>query len=44
MAAQPLLALRGVSKRFAAVQALEDVELEIRAGEVVALMLSLIHI
>ncbi|MDR6979834.1 D-xylose transport system ATP-binding protein [Streptomyces sp. 3330] len=35
---QPLLALRGVSKRFAAVQALEDVELEIRAGEVVALM------
>ncbi|MEU9438484.1 ATP-binding cassette domain-containing protein [Streptomyces sp. NPDC048252] len=38
MAAQPLLALRGVSKRFAAVQALEDVELEIRAGEVVALM------
>ncbi|WP_199825013.1 ATP-binding cassette domain-containing protein [Streptomyces maremycinicus] len=38
MAAQPLLALRGVSKRFAAVQALADVELEIRAGEVVALM------
>jgi len=38
VAAQPLLALRGVSKRFAAVQALEDVELEIRAGEVVALM------
>ncbi|KQX62587.1 sugar ABC transporter ATP-binding protein [Streptomyces sp. Root1310] len=33
-----MLALRGVSKRFAAVQALEDVELEIRAGEVVALM------
>lgn len=30
--------MRGVSKRFAAVQALEDVELEIRAGEVVALM------
>ncbi|MFG2130690.1 ATP-binding cassette domain-containing protein [Streptomyces sp. NPDC048751] len=35
---QPLLALRGVSKRFAAVQALVDVELEIRAGEVVALV------
>ncbi|MFD9392209.1 ATP-binding cassette domain-containing protein [Streptomyces sp. NPDC060000] len=38
MPVQPLLALRGVSKRFAAVQALADVELEIRAGEVVALM------
>ncbi|WP_406007765.1 ATP-binding cassette domain-containing protein [Streptomyces sp. NBC_00637] len=38
MPGQPLLALRGVSKRFAAVQALADVELEIRAGEVVALM------
>ncbi|MCZ4512511.1 ATP-binding cassette domain-containing protein [Streptomyces sp. ActVer] len=38
MPAQPLLALRGVSKRFAAVQALVDVELEIRAGEVVALV------
>ncbi|MEU9407365.1 ATP-binding cassette domain-containing protein [Streptomyces sp. NPDC048281] len=35
---QPLLALRGVSKRFGAVQALADVELEIRAGEVVALV------
>ncbi|MGW0825934.1 ATP-binding cassette domain-containing protein [Streptomyces sp. NPDC002845] len=35
---QPLLALRGISKRFAAVQALVDVELEIRAGEVVALV------
>jgi D-xylose transport system ATP-binding protein len=35
---QPLLALRGVSKRFAAVHALVDVELEIRAGEVVALV------
>jgi D-xylose transport system ATP-binding protein len=34
----PLLALRGVSKRFGAVQALDDVELKIRAGEVVALM------
>jgi D-xylose transport system ATP-binding protein len=35
---QPLLALHGVSKRFAAVQALLDVDLEIRAGEVVALV------
>ncbi|MEU6550332.1 ATP-binding cassette domain-containing protein [Streptomyces sp. NPDC046915] len=38
MPVQPLLAMRGVSKRFAAVQALLDVELEIRAGEVVALV------
>ncbi|MFI5798622.1 ATP-binding cassette domain-containing protein [Streptomyces sp. NPDC051677] len=38
MPGQPLLALRGVSKRFAAVQALVDVELEIAAGEVVALV------
>ena len=38
MPGQPLLALRGVSKRFAAVQALVDIELEIRAGEVVALV------
>jgi D-xylose transport system ATP-binding protein len=30
--------LRGVFKRFGAVQALDDVELEIRAGEVVALL------
>lgn len=36
--AHPLLALRGVSKRFGAVEALADVELEIRAGEVVALV------
>ncbi|MFD3581913.1 ATP-binding cassette domain-containing protein [Streptomyces sp. NPDC058683] len=35
---QPLLALRGICKRFAAVQALVDVELEVRAGEVVALV------
>ncbi|MFD5318179.1 ATP-binding cassette domain-containing protein [Streptomyces sp. NPDC127098] len=34
----PILALRGVSKRFGAVQALTDVELEIRAGEVTALV------
>nr|WP_206323262.1 ATP-binding cassette domain-containing protein [Streptomyces sp. HNM0574] len=32
------MALRGVSKRFGAVQALTDVDLEIRAGEVVALV------
>ncbi|MDX3456119.1 ATP-binding cassette domain-containing protein [Streptomyces sp. ME02-8801-2C] len=38
MPGQPLLALRGVSKRFAAVQALVDIELEVRAGEVVALV------
>ncbi|WP_329219390.1 ATP-binding cassette domain-containing protein [Streptomyces sp. NBC_01485] len=38
MPVQPLLALRGVSKRFAAVQALVDVELEIGEGEVVALV------
>jgi D-xylose transport system ATP-binding protein len=36
--APPLLALRGVCKRFGAVRALDDVELEIRAGEVVALV------
>lgn len=35
---QPLLAMRGVSKRFAAVQALVDIELEVKAGEVVALV------
>ncbi|MFD4140968.1 ATP-binding cassette domain-containing protein, partial [Streptomyces sp. NPDC058572] len=34
----PLLALRGISKRFGAVWALTDVELEIHAGEVVALV------
>ncbi|MFC5724352.1 ATP-binding cassette domain-containing protein [Streptomyces gamaensis] len=33
-----MLALRGISKRFGAVQALTDVELEIRPGEVVALV------
>ncbi|MFI1400748.1 ATP-binding cassette domain-containing protein [Streptomyces sp. NPDC020681] len=36
--ATPLLALRSVSKRYGAVQALSDVELKIHAGEVVALM------
>ena len=34
----PLLALHGVTKRFGAVQALVDIELEIQAGEVVALV------
>ncbi|MET9615589.1 ATP-binding cassette domain-containing protein [Kitasatospora indigofera] len=38
VAAEPVLALRGVSKRFGAVQALTDVELEVRPGEVVALV------
>lgn len=35
---EPVLALRGVSKRFGAVQALTDVDLEISPGEVVALV------
>ncbi|GAA4211506.1 ATP-binding cassette domain-containing protein [Actinocatenispora rupis] len=34
----PVLALRGVSKRFGAVQALTAVDLEVHAGEVVALV------
>jgi D-xylose transport system ATP-binding protein len=34
----PLLALRGISKRFGAVQALKDVDLEVHKGEVVALL------
>ncbi|MDH6121199.1 ATP-binding cassette domain-containing protein [Kitasatospora sp. GAS204B] len=38
MAGQPVLALRGVSKRFGAVQALTHIELEVRAGEVLALV------
>lgn len=38
MSATPVLALRGISKRFGAVQALTDVELEVHAGEVVALV------
>ncbi|MEE1926786.1 ATP-binding cassette domain-containing protein [Streptomyces sp. TRM 70351] len=37
-ATAPVLALRGISKRFGAVQALTDVELEVHAGEVVALV------
>ncbi|EST37146.1 sugar ABC transporter ATP-binding protein [Streptomycetaceae bacterium MP113-05] len=38
MASLPLLSLRGVSKQFAAVHALRDVVLEIRSGEIVALV------
>lgn len=38
MSTPPVLALRGISRRFGAVQALRDVELEIHAGEVVALV------
>lgn len=38
MSAAPVLALRGVSKRFGAVQALTDVDLEVHAGQVVALV------
>jgi len=38
VSAAPVLALRGVPKRFGAVQALTDVELEIHSGEVVALV------
>jgi D-xylose transport system ATP-binding protein len=34
----PVLALRGISKRFGAVQALADVDLEVHTGEVVALV------
>jgi D-xylose transport system ATP-binding protein len=34
----PLLALEGVSKRFGPVQALEDVDFDVRPGEVVALV------
>ncbi|URN18155.1 MULTISPECIES: ATP-binding cassette domain-containing protein [Streptomyces] len=38
MPVPPLLSLRGVRKRFGAVEALADVGLEVGAGEVVALM------
>jgi len=38
VARTPLLAVRGISKRFGAVQALSDVDLEINEGEVVALV------
>src|SRR3954470_10595083 len=35
---KPLLSLRGVSKRFGAVQALDGVDLDVAAGEVVGLV------
>jgi D-xylose transport system ATP-binding protein len=35
---QPVLSLRGIGKRFGAVQALNDVDLDVSAGEVVALV------
>src|SRR4051794_37309717 len=38
VSATPVLALRGISKRFGAVQALTDIQLEVHAGEVVALV------
>jgi D-xylose transport system ATP-binding protein len=36
--ATPLLALKGISKSFGAVEALKEVELELRAGEVIGLV------
>ena len=38
LAREPILELRGISKRFGAVQALQDVDLEVYPGEVVALV------
>ncbi len=38
MEGAPVLALRGISKRFGAVQALTDIELEVSAGQVMALV------
>lgn len=38
MAKETVLALRGISKRFGAVQALTGVDLEVRPGEVIALV------
>lgn len=35
---EPILSLRGISKRFGAVQALTEVDLDVSAGEVVALV------
>jgi D-xylose transport system ATP-binding protein len=35
---EPILSLRGVSKRFGAVSALTDIDLDVHAGEVVALV------
>jgi D-xylose transport system ATP-binding protein len=37
-AAAPLLEMHGISKRFGAVQALQDVRFDVRAGEVLALV------
>jgi D-xylose transport system ATP-binding protein len=37
-AAAPLLEMRGISKRFGAVQALQDVRFDVHAGEVMALV------
>jgi D-xylose transport system ATP-binding protein len=37
-ASQPLLALKGVSKRFGAVEALKEVDFDLHAGEVVGLV------
>jgi D-xylose transport system ATP-binding protein len=37
-AAQPLLALKGISKSFGAVRALKDVDFELQSGEVVGLV------
>lgn len=36
--AAPVLSMRGISKRFGAVQALKDIEFDVRPGEVVALV------
>jgi D-xylose transport system ATP-binding protein len=38
MAQEPILSLRGVSKKFGAVSALTDIELDVNPGEVVALV------
>jgi D-xylose transport system ATP-binding protein len=38
VATDTVLSMQGVSKRFGAVQALKDIELDVRAGEVVALV------
>ncbi|WP_203338658.1 ATP-binding cassette domain-containing protein [Nocardioides limicola] len=38
LAREPVLSLRGVNKRFGAVQALTDVHIDVAAGEVVALV------
>ena len=38
LADEPLLKCKGVSKRFGAVQVLTDVDFEVRAGEVMALV------